>query len=128
VATLKRFEDLEIWQDARELVSRIYRMSASPSLGHDRSLCEELRVTARSVMNNIAEGFERGSSRQFAQYLIIARGSLAELRSLLYVALDTRQMDTTSCSREQEGCLSLSHRISALVAYLVRRQRATGNR
>ncbi|HEY7681800.1 MAG TPA: four helix bundle protein [Gemmatimonadales bacterium] len=89
MAALVRFEDLKVWRRARDLAGRIYTMTASPPLTRDFGLKDQLRRAAVSVMSNIAEGFESNSNRSFFRYLRIAKSSLAELRSQLYVAADT---------------------------------------
>lgn len=85
---IKRFEDLIVWQKARELTREIYRCSNKGGLAKDYALKDQLRRSAISVMSNIAEGFERGGRAEFHQFLVIAKGSCAELRSQLYAALD----------------------------------------
>src|SRR5689334_12696555 len=83
-----RFEDLMTWQKARVLVARVYEVSRSRGFGRDFELRGQIRRAAVSVMSNVAEGYERGSDREFRRFLRIARGSCGEVRSQLYVALD----------------------------------------
>lgn len=82
---VQRFEDLYVFQRARELVKTIYLISKP---WPDRSLQDQIRRAAVSVVSNIAEGFERGSKEEFIYFLYIARGSCGEVRAQLYVALD----------------------------------------
>lgn len=82
---VQRFEDLYVFQRARELVKTIYLISKP---WPDRSLQDQIRRVAVSVVSNIAEGFERGSKEEFIYFLYIARGSCGEVRAQLYVALD----------------------------------------
>lgn len=86
-STIKKFEDLFIWQKARELTKEIYRVSDS---WRDRSLQDQIRRAAVSVLSNIAEGFERGTKDEFLYFLYIARGSAGEVRAQLYVAYDQK--------------------------------------
>jgi four helix bundle protein len=88
MAGFKRFEDIKAWQCARELVRAVYQTCASSALGREFGLKEQLCRAAVSSMSNIAEGFSRKSDRDFAHFLDMARGSCAEVQSLLYVALD----------------------------------------
>lgn len=83
-----RFEDLIAWRKARELTQRIYQVSVSADFSRDYGLRDQARRAAVSIMSNIAEGLERGSQAEFHRFLMIAKGSCAELRSQLYVALD----------------------------------------
>jgi len=85
---IQRFEDLIAWQKARELTTKIYEASRHGQFSRDFELAGQVRRAAVSVMSNIAEGFEREGQREFRQFLSIAKGSCAELRSQLYVALD----------------------------------------
>jgi four helix bundle protein len=82
------FEDLRIWQGARELVQSIYTLTSNQKFRSDPSLRDQLRRAAVSSMANLAEGFERGSKREFVRFLYMARGSSGEVRSHLYVARD----------------------------------------
>ena len=83
-----RFEDLLIWQKARDLTRLVYDLTKVDAFSRDFGLRDQIRKAAISVMSNIAEGFERDSDAQFAHFLTIAKGSCGEVRSQLYVALD----------------------------------------
>lgn len=83
-----RFEDLECWQEAREIVNRVYRVCCVEAFNRDYSLIDQIRKTSVSAMANIAEGFSRRGNKEFIQFLFIAKSSAAELQSHLYVALD----------------------------------------
>ena len=92
--TAHRFEDLIAWQKARDLSREIYRITSVAPFQHDRALVDQIRRCAVSVMSNVAEGFERQASLpEFSHFLSIAKGSCAELRSQLYVALDAKYID-----------------------------------
>ena len=90
---IERFEDFIAWQKARALAARIYRVSDEGKFAKDFGLKDQIRRAAVSIMSNIAEGFERGRSAEFHQFLSIAKASCAELRSQLYVALDAGYLD-----------------------------------
>jgi four helix bundle protein len=85
---IRSFQDLIAWQKARVLTARIYNVTSEGSFARDFGLKDQIRRAAVSVMSNIAEGFERGRPSEFHQFLSIAKGSCAELRSQLFVALD----------------------------------------
>jgi four helix bundle protein len=88
---IKRFEDLECWKGARELVNMVYRaIKQSEAFGKDFRLVGQATSAAVSVMSNIAEGFSRHTNKEFTQFLFISKGSAAELQSILYVAKDLR--------------------------------------
>src|SRR5687767_4238003 len=86
--TIRSFQDLIAWQKARILTANIYKATSQGSFARDFGLKDQIRRAAVSVMSNIAEGFERGRPSEFHQFLSIAKGSCAELRSQLFVALD----------------------------------------
>jgi len=90
---IEKFEDLIVWQKARELTKNIYRVTKIGELFRDFGLREQIRRASVSTMSNIAEGFERAGRSEFHQFLVIAKGSCAELRSQLYVALDAEYID-----------------------------------
>lgn len=90
---IEKFEDLIAWQKARELTKIIYQITNYGKFSKDFGLRDQIRRSAVSIMSNIAEGFERGGRAEFHQYLVIAKGSCAELRSQLYVALDAGYLD-----------------------------------
>jgi four helix bundle protein len=78
-----RFEQLPVWQAAIELARKVYQLSKRPALRRERSLRDQLERAAVSVSNNIAEGFERGTTQELLSFLYIARGSAGEVRSML---------------------------------------------
>ena len=81
--TYKRFEDLPVWQAGLELAGRVYRLTALAPFRRNRSLRDQLERAAVSIANNIAEGFERGTTQELLTFLYIARGSAGEVRSML---------------------------------------------
>src|ERR1044072_5404483 len=85
---IERFEDFIAWQKARKLTADIYRVTSEGNFARDFGLKDQIRRAAVSSMSNLAEGFERGRPTEFHQFLSIAKGSCAELRTQLYVALD----------------------------------------
>ncbi len=85
---IKRFEEIEAWQKARELVRDVYRSCVSGPIAKDYGLKDQLCRAAVSSMSNIAEGFARRTDKDFAHFLDVAKGSAIEVQSLLYVALD----------------------------------------
>ncbi len=118
MATIRRFENIQAWQKARELVRKIYKVSACGAFKQDYGLREQTRRAAVSAMSNIAEGFARKTSRDFAHFLDVAKGSAVEVESLLYVALDTgyiRADEFQELYRTAEEVISL---IGGFTSYL----------
>ncbi|MEZ6234635.1 MAG: four helix bundle protein [Phycisphaerales bacterium] len=98
---ITRFEELQVWQLARALSRRVFRWTRSGEAAKDFAFVTQARRASLSVMNNIAEGFERYRRTEFLQFLSIAKGSAAEVRSMLFAALDIgyltqRQFDSLS--------------------------------
>jgi len=90
---IERFEDFVAWQKARALAAEIYKVTNEWEFARDYGLKDQIRRAAVSIMSNIAEGFERGRSTEFHQFLSIAKASCAELRSQLYVAFDASYLN-----------------------------------
>jgi len=95
MAAIRRFEEIDAWQRARELTRAIYEVTRSGTFARDFGLRDQIRRAAVSVMSNIAEGFGRGGNREFLQFLSVARGSVAEVQAQLYVALDAGYLQRT---------------------------------
>jgi len=85
---ISKFEELIAWQKSRELVTAIYKVTSGKEFSRDFGLRDQIQRAAVSIMSNIAEGFERAGRAEFHQFLVIAKGSCAEVRSQLYIALD----------------------------------------
>ena len=120
MAKAEKFEDLIVWQEARKLRKEVSRVIRAGEFRHDFKLCDQIRRAALSAMDNIAEGFERGSNKEFAQFLIISKGSAGEVRSALYAALDDQYITAAEFENLREMALSVSRRCSKLITYLQR--------
>jgi four helix bundle protein len=88
MATIKRFEDIISWQKARELNKLIGDITDLGKFKRSYKLIDQIESSSGSIMDNIAEGFERGGNKEFIQFLYISKGSCGEFRSQLYRALD----------------------------------------
>jgi four helix bundle protein len=115
MVTIRRFEDIEAWLKCRELVREMYRISRVEPFSKDYALRDQICRAAVSSMSNIAEGFSRNSDRDFAHFLDIAKGSVLEVQSLLYVALDLEYLEKA----EFENLYSLADTAASLIGGLV---------
>ena len=88
MASYKRFEDLPIWQEARDYSKKVFWASKEGEFSKEYRLCSQIRASSGSIMDNIAEGFERNGNGEFKQFLYVAKGSCGESRSQLYRAFD----------------------------------------
>jgi four helix bundle protein len=118
MSTFKSFEEIEAWQKARFLTRQVYAISEKGDFKRDFGLKDQIRRAAVSTMSNIAEGHERGGSKEFIQFLSTAKGSCAEVRSLLYVAFDQGYVDRESCDQLVGLAQEISRMISGLMSYL----------
>jgi four helix bundle protein len=118
MAMVTAFEDLQAWQKARELTRAVYRSTKGPRFADDDGLRKQMRESAVSVMANIAEGFERGGSAEFKQFLSIAKGSAGEVESHLYVALDEEYISQNAFDELRFLARSVRRLIGGLIRYL----------
>jgi four helix bundle protein len=115
---LKNFEELNIWRDSRALVDLIYKQTRQPAFSKDFQFIDHIRKTAISIPSNISEGFERDGTKEFVNFLSIAKGSCGELRSQLIIALDQKYLDQEQFDDINNKVLEISKSISALMKYL----------
>lgn len=108
------FEDLVVWQKARSLSGAVYRLTHTAAFRRDFGLRDQIQRAAVSVMSNIAEGFERNSRREFARFLTIARGSLGEVRSQLYMARDLEYVTEEQFVQLRDRCMEVKRMLVAL--------------
>ena len=115
---IERFEDIEAWKKARELTKIIYEVTAQGKLAADFSLRDQLRRAAVSIMANIAEGFERDGNKEFRQFLATAKGSVGEVKALLYVALDAGLASSEQVNRLMTLTEETSRILGGFLRYL----------
>ena len=118
MATIKRFEDLEIWQEARRLSIKVIHLSKSTDLKNDFKLRDQIKGSSGAVMDNIAEGFERDGNLEFRQFLSVAKASAGESRSQLYRIFDNDYIDLDELHRLTSEYETLSKRIANFINYL----------
>ncbi|MEZ0610271.1 four helix bundle protein [Fibrella sp. WM1] len=118
MATIQRFEELKSWQKARELANNVYALSKQGEFARDYDLRSQIRRASGSVMDNIAEGFERGGRKELIQFLSIAKGSSGEVRSQLYRALDQAYIDQPTFDALYTKAEDISKLIANFIVYL----------
>lgn len=115
---VEKFEDLEIWQEARELCKYIFTLTSKDPFSKDYKLREQIHGSSGSIMDNISEGFERDGKREFIQFLSIAKGSCGETRSQSYRAFDFRYINQVELDQLLERTERLGKRIGSFMNYL----------
>lgn len=118
MATINKFEDLEIWQLARALNKEIWILTAREEFKRIFFLNDQLRRASLSTMNNISEGFDRDGNKEFMQFLSMAKGSAGEVKNILYALIDVElitqiEFDTLSAHTEL-----IRNKITKLMVYL----------
>jgi four helix bundle protein len=115
----KRFEELEVWQTAQDLAVRLYAFFGPDNpASRDFAFVNQIRAAVVSISNNIAEGFECSSSREFERFLVIAKRSCGEVRSMLWLAPRLEYLHTDQAAQLRESAEVLSKRIAALIRSL----------
>ena len=115
---IKRFEDLDVWRKARILSKELYDKTRTGNLSRDYSLKDQIKRSSGSIMDNIAEGFERNGIKEFRQFLSIAKGSTGELKSQLYRSLDQDYIKHPEFTHLYNRTDEISKMISGLMKYL----------
>ncbi|MDK2976757.1 MAG: hypothetical protein PWP06_1232 [Candidatus Marinimicrobia bacterium] len=115
-----RFEEIEVWKEARMLSQKIFQLTQNNSFKKDLRFRDQIRSSSGSIMDNIAEGYERGGNKEFIQFLYIAKGSCGETRSQIHRAFDFQYIDQQEYENILKQCVSLSIKISNFISYIYR--------
>ena len=115
---IERFEDMEIWKEARELCRYVFDLTSKELFSKDFKLRDQIRASSGSIMDNIAEGFERGGNKEFMQFLYISKGSCGETRSQSYRAFDQEYISQQQLDELITRTLTQSSKIANLIKYL----------
>ena len=115
---IKRFEDILAWQKARELTRLVYRVTGEGAFARDYALRDQIRRAAISVQSNIAEGYAREGDREFRYLLGVAKGSVAEVQSQLYVALDAELIQRETFDEAYELAAEVGRLVGGFIGYL----------
>ena len=121
---IERFEDIKAWQEARVLVKMVYAVvNSDQHFGSDYKFREQIQSAAVSIMSNIAEGFSRRTTKEFIQFLFIAKGSAAEVQSQLYVALDQRYINEEKFKEPYSKSDEVARLLSGFIRYLLNKDK-----
>ena len=120
MATINTFEELDIWQLSREICQDVWNAFENSSLGKDFELKNQVNRSSGSIMDNIADGFERNGRREFINFLSYTKGSCGELRSQLYRAFDRKHITEEEFEFLKEKTITESKKIGSFMAYLVK--------
>ncbi|QSW89976.1 four helix bundle protein [Flavobacterium endoglycinae] len=118
MAKIEKFEDLEIWRLAREICQQIENLIQSTNLKTNYSLRDQIDRSSGSIMDNIAEGFERNGNREFINFLSIAKGSAGEVKSQSYRAFDKKLINEEQHLKLNEKVELVKNKIGAMMNYL----------
>ncbi|MCZ8198082.1 MAG: four helix bundle protein [Flavobacterium sp.] len=120
MATVNNFEELEIWQLSRVICQDVWDLFEKTSLGKDFELKNQMNRSSGSIMDNIAEGFERNGRREFINFLSYSKGSCGELRSQLNRAFDRKHISKEEFDFLKEKTITESKKIGSFMSYLVK--------
>jgi len=118
MATIEKFEELEVWKMSMELCTEIYKLTNTDLFSKDFGLKDQIRRCSVSVPSNISEGYERDSKNQFLYFLAIAKGSCGELRTQLNIAYSLNYLEEKEYLILKEKCLSTSKQLGGFISYL----------
>lgn len=113
----KGFEDLQVWQKAKDLAVVIYKITSEGKIAKDFSLRDQMRRSAISIASNIAEGDERYTDKESVRFFFIAKGSLAELRTQLRIALEVNFLDKDEFAKIEQDCLEIGKMLGGLIKH-----------
>lgn len=122
MAKIEKFEDLDCWKAARELVNLVYDLCEKDKLSKDWDTVRQIKRASLSSMNNIAEGFARFSDKEFVRFLDIAQASSVEVRSMSYVLLDRNYISEIEFRQLQESATKTGNLASGLIRHIVKKR------
>lgn len=118
MSKVERFEDLKTWQVAREICQMIHKLTIKDLFSKDFRLVGQINGSSGSIMDNIAEGFERDGNKEFIQFLSYSKGSCGETRSQLYRVLDNQYISQIEFDAAYEKALEVSKMLKSFIQYL----------
>lgn len=118
MATIRRFEELEVWKKSRVLSQEIFKIISAGELSKDYKLRDQINGSSGSIMDNIAEGFERGGKAEFINFLSFSKGSAGELKSQLYRAFDRKYISQHTFTELYDMTTEIGKMLNGLIEYL----------
>ena len=118
MSTIKSFEELTVWKDARKFTNKIYILTNKFPTGELYALTSQIRRAAVSIMSNIAEGFDRYSTKEFINFLIISRASISEVQSDLFIAKDLKYINESEFQETYKYAKELAKQLNGFIKYL----------
>jgi four helix bundle protein len=118
MGTIRKFEEIEAWQEARALTRSIYETSSHGAFAKDWGLADQVRRASASVMSNIVEGFDSGSNLEFVRFLGYSRRSASEVQSILYVARDQQYVSDQQFDNLYDQAEKVRRMVTSLITYL----------
>jgi len=118
LSTIKSFEELPVWKDARKFTNKIYNLTKKFPKEENYGLTSQITRVTVSIGSNIAEGFDRYSKKDFMRFLIIARGSISEIQNNLYIALDLKYINQNDFQETYALAKELGKQINGFIKYL----------
>jgi len=118
MSTWKSFGDMEVWKLAREFCNYIFKIIQYESLKHDFPLKDQINRSSGSIMDNFAEGFDRGGTKEFINFLSISKGSTGEARSQLHRIFDSKYISEDECQNLCNKTYEIANKIGGRIAYL----------
>ncbi|GAA0871800.1 four helix bundle protein [Gangjinia marincola] len=118
MAKITKFEELEVWQRSRKLSSQVHELIISTKILSNFRLRDQMEGSSGSIMDNIAEGFDRDGNKEFHNFLSYAKGSAGELKSQLYRSLDKGYITNENFESLSQECETIKNKIGALMFYL----------
>jgi four helix bundle protein len=115
---IEKFEDIKVWQDSRCFVNQIYKIIGESKIKNDYTLKDQIQGAALSIMNNIAEGFERNNNKEYIRFLQYSKASAGEVRSMLLLAKDLNYITQEQFTGVYEDSLNLGSQLSNFMKYL----------
>ena len=116
--TIKSFEELPVWKDARKFANKIYNLTKKFPKEENYGLTSQITRATVSIGSNIAEGFDRYSKKDFIKFLVIARGSISEIQNDLYIALDLKYINQKDFQENYSLAKDLGKQINGFIKYL----------
>ena len=118
MSKIEKFEDLIAWQKSKIFVVKVYSVTGEGQFAKDFGLRDQIRRASVSIVSNIAEGFERKGNKEFLQFLFIALGSVAELKTQLIIANELNYISQDKFNELNENCIEIQKIIKGLVSYM----------